>query len=318
MRIRARFVAALATCGALGCAAESLDDGLGAAGAQPDDKGTDTAQQALAAPGPPIPLDYDEIRLPEDPNDPNPSLPGDQWVCALGGMSGNMQAGDVDVDVMNGAWRVNGRAQPGEARPNVRANCVPLNRFSGVVPPGQGDTTRWLSSPMRNEMAEASQCDEFSIAAYAWLGDASTFLTRIMGGMYGGAEWVHIGQSDDPNRQTAFAPHTCQGTLSMWVRSLFVGNPGIDRQAKFRGPFGVGSASAVGEYEVDRNMVTMARTDQAFCYFTYIQGAFAGYGELAEIAPIVTTSGEEVWALRTRSLQGVLRARARCYMFDQT
>ncbi|HMI88203.1 MAG TPA: hypothetical protein VK550_29160 [Polyangiaceae bacterium] len=54
----------------------------------------------------------------------------------------------------------------------------------------------------------------------------------------------------------------------------------------------------------------MARTDEAFCYFTEMQGAFAGYGELAEIVPVTNAFNEEVWALRTRSLQGILRAKA--------
>jgi hypothetical protein len=172
---------------------------------------------------------------------------------------------------------------------------------------------------MRQEMAELSRCDEFYIGANAWWGDAATFLTRIMGGMYGGAERVTITQSNDPWAPSTFGPHTCQGTLSMWVRSLFVGNPGTGKQAKFSGPSYpyVGSAAQVGEYDVDRGLVEMARTSDAFCYFTYIQGAFAGYGELAEIVPIFNAFNEQVWGLRTLSQQGTLRARARCYMFDQ-
>jgi hypothetical protein len=230
-------------------------------------------------------------------------------------ISGFMQAGgaDVGIEVMNGQWTIISRASPGQVRPHVTANCYPLSSFRGLIPPGQWDTARWLSGPITHQLTR-STCPTFVAGVYAWWGDAATFLTRILGGMYGTGEQVLINQNTDPRQPSLIAARTCQGTITMNARSLFIGDPGIAKRAVFKGPGGVGDANIVGEYAIDRNLVTMARTDEAFCYFTLIQGAFAGFGERAEIVP---DSFGEYWQLRTLSQQGALRARARCFMLDQ-
>jgi hypothetical protein len=318
MRIRVLSIAMFATCGAFGCAGEALDpEALGAAGAPLDHTAVDTAQQPLTAPGPPM-LDYDEIRFPEDPADPNPGLPADQWVCGLGRMTGSMQSGDARVQIgANNLWTVTARSSPGAQRMNVTANCYRLGAFTGPVPGGQSDTTRWLSDSFWHELTSSS-CPAFVIAANTWWGDAATFLTGIFGGMYGGGEQVSITQSNDPRAPSRIAARNCQGTLSMYARSLFIGDPSLGWQAKFIGPGGEGDATTSREYEVERSYVNMARRDQAFCYFTHIQGAFAGYGEVAEIYPATSPAGLPVWAMRTASGQGSLRARARCFMLNQS
>lgn len=311
MRFRALWAPSLAICGSLGCAANTLDaEALGAAGAKAEDKVESTAEPLS---GPPIPLNFAQLRYPENPSLPNPVLTADQWVCALGSLTGDMQSGEVVVDIStSNQWYIHTRGDAGDAVPSAVANCVPLAGFIG-------GTTKWLSGKFRNTN-ESSSCPEFVIRTDTWWGDAATFLNSIHGGMFGGGEKVDITQSNDPFGPSWIAARTCQGTLSIYARSLFVGIPGSGKQAKFRGPTWpfVGSADQVGEYAVDRRLVSMARTDEAFCDFTLIQGAFAGNGEYAEIIPIRDAFNQEVWALRTGSLQGVLPARARCYMFDQT
>jgi hypothetical protein len=332
--MRTRALLLTIVCSSFGCASGSLDGGApGAAGGPPEqgaknEMKTATTEvvaegvNALTAFAPAPDATFAQLRF--DPANPflNPWLPADEWACALGGVTGSMQDGDARVYIVNGHWAVLGRGSPGHTAPTVTANCVPIAGFSGPIPEGATDTTRWLSGEFSFSVAR-DHCD-FVIQGHAWWGNAATFLQSFQGGMYGGGESVSIFQSNDPRTPSGFAANVCQGSLSMVVRSLFVGIPAAssptpqDRQAKFRGPWGVGSADTAGEYEARQSFVTMARTDEAFCYFTDIQGGFAGGAETAEIVTATDTDGAQVWALRSRSGQeDPIVAKARCYMFDQ-
>ena len=326
MRFPAAVSISIATLASLGCAAESMSTGAaGAAGAAAVNGAlgstSDSADDVMTSSSPlQDGVEYKTIirdfTLP--PNTINPSLPADQWMCALGLVSGNLQdtfvANASDVEVRNGFWFPN--AYPAD-QVIVHGNCVRINTFTGEIPPGQTETTRWLSDEFWL-WRRSSSCGAFGSTATAWWGDAATFMTGIEGGMFGGGELVSIEQSEDPSSPSELWVDLCQGSLTVVGRSIFVGIPSSGRQVKFKGPGGVGSAAAAGEYAVDRGIVTMARKDEAFCYFTHIQGAFAGAGEMAEITTVTDAFDNESWALHTRSQQGMLYARARCVLYDQT
>lgn len=291
--------------------------GAGAPNAAPADDTASTSTE-LAAPvaGPTF------ATLRRDYTNPawiNPVLSANQWVCALGKVQGKFQLDDgwpdasVTVHPTRNEWILTGY----DDHTIVGANCVTLNRFSGRIPAGQSATTRWVSGELWHNN-EANSCNAFLGRQDAWWGDAATFLTGMSGGFYGTGESVNVTQSDDPWAASYLWTTLCQGSNEVVGRSIFVGDPSSGRQAKFKGPWGVGSAAATGEYSVDRNAVNMARLDEAFCYFTSIRGALAGGGEKAEIKIVTDSSGAQVWSMSTVSQQGELTAKARCYMYDQT
>jgi hypothetical protein len=248
-----------------------------------------------------------------NPNWINPPLPADQWVCALGKVSGDMednwQQAGVFVNSNTHEWLASGWYYNNMI---VGANCVTLSRFFGP----NGSST-WLSDEFSN-YNQANSCNAFYSGTSTWWGDAATFMTEMDGGFYGAGESVSINQSSDPWSASVIGSTTCQGLTGLYARSLFVGIPSSGRQAKFRGPGGYGNAATAGEYVADRSFVTMARLDEAFCYFTSIRGAVAGGGEKVEISVVFDPNGVEMWAMSTASQQGSLQAKARCYLYDQT
>jgi hypothetical protein len=251
----------------------------------------------------------------------NPVLPGNKWVCGLGKVQGNFQdalgSAGTFIDSNTGNWEIGGASLDGGERVNAGANCVTLDRFNGQIPSGQSTPHRWLSADF-SVFNQANDCNSFLLGANTWWGDAATIMTVMFGGFYGAGESVNVKQSDDASAPSSLWTSLCQGAVEVAGKSLFIGAPNSGRQAKFRGPGGYGSAATAGEYSVDRGFVTMARQNEAFCYFTSIRGAFAGDGEKAELVIVLDPSGAETWAMRTTSQQGSLTAKARCFLYDQT
>jgi hypothetical protein len=331
MRIKVTTAAAVTLASAISCSSAPFPEqnrrhevavengaagGAGAPNAEPADDTAFSSNELAPVAGPTF------ATLRRDYTNPawiNPILNGNQWVCALGRVQGNFQLDEgwpdasVTVHPTRNEWILTGY----DGQAIVGANCVTLNRFSGTIPAGQSATTRWVSGELWHNN-EAGSCNAFLGRRDAWWGDAATFLTGMSGGFYGAGESVNITQNDDPRASSYLWTTLCQGSNEVVGRSIFVGDPSAARQAKFKGPWGVGSAAATGEYSVDRNAVNMARLDEAFCYFTSIRGAFAGGGEKAEIKIVTDSSGTQLWSMSTVSQQGELTAKARCYMYDQT
>ena len=254
-----------------------------------------------------------------EPNHINPTLRPNEWVCTLGKMQGNIEDnwGGVSayIDTNQNEWSVSASSPL-----SARANCARLSAFNGNVPPGASGPERWLSGEFYI-WDWGGSCSTFRSYAEVWWGDAATMLTAAYGGFFGAGESVNIWQSNVANGPSQIYNSTCgQDDIATVARSLFVGVPSSNRAARFAGPLGtIGDASVAGEFIADRSTVTMAPVDQAFCYFTSIRGAFAGDGEKAEIFTFEDPNQNNrlFWAMSTTSGQGQLRARARCYLWDQ-
>ena len=175
-----------------------------------------------------------------------------------------------------------------------------------------------------------------SASANAWWGDAATVLngwdasglTTMTG------DRAFVTQNNLSNQPSTVTNRDCtfldgQNSRRAETTSLFVGIPGGNHQAVFRGPNSTRSHGILnaGDYVSKSwdttNIVSMAFVDEGICYFSYLAGDFHLPEDGAEIYPVLKT-GRWRWVLRTikssggnNSTTGV-RAHARCYLFDQS
>lgn len=154
-------------------------------------------------------------------------------------------------------------------------------------------------------------------AVPTWNGHAATFLAGVNGHLRGGGEHARIVQSQDVSRPSELRVGSAAGFLKAWAYSFFAGAAGSGARtaAKFsEGEFKLDHVSIVSPIWVD-----MARTEAAMCYFTRLQGRFQGFGEWAEIVPVIDSNGVERWRLRASAGSEVSEvfAAARCYRRDQ-
>jgi hypothetical protein len=286
---------------------------LGAAGGSATDKLVGEPPAAAVNLAAPI-AQFDFAQLRNDRTDPgyiNPSLPGNEWICAMSTIQGKMQDSWDGVSTVvngNGIWTINVFN-----RAIGRANCSRLTKFVGVDP---SNTTRWVSGKF-GRYNGGGNCGSFRLTSQTWWGDSATILTGMLGGFYGSGEGVFVSQNADPWGPSSIGTALCQGGVEVQGHSVFIGVPSSGRPAKFMGPGGVGNAVTAGEYYVNRGYRELAPWSEAFCYFTEIRGAFAGDGEKAEMFQAQDAWGNLIWAMRATSGQGSLEAKARCYLYNQ-
>lgn len=134
------------------------------------------------------------------------------------------------------------------------------------------------------------------------------FVSGLQGKMAGGAESVAVDQTFALFGTSRLSAQTCAGDLFGYGYAVNVSSVPL-RAARF----------VAGEFTASGNgRTTMARTDEAMCYFTRIKGGFRGGGEWAQIRPELV-SGIEHWTLRSGkgSASSHVSAAARCYSRDQ-
>ena len=109
------------------------------------------------------------------------------------------------------------------------------------------------------------------------------------------------------------------GDNSTAVGAYFVGIPQVTAPVFIKGgDIRVFANDPGSEFVVQSNQtVTMARTDRAMCYLTWIGGDFNGNGERLHIFREVV-NGVERWRLQsTAGGNSSAEGRARCLAFDQ-
>lgn len=240
--------------------------------------------------------------------------PSGTHVCALHRVQGNFR-GDgeslrVYIDPNDGYWYLQGTSH--QQGVDGTASCVRRSCFSGDAP-----NENWLSGESRVEtFYPKTGC--ISRAVDMWWGDAATLITGFSGRFDGRGEKIQIFQSPNPNTPSQLIGITCGGDAIAYGYSFFVGAPGGINPVKLWTNSSGQTESTVdsvdGPWQLD-----LARTDQAFCYFSEVGGKFRGDGEWASLNA-VQSGGGEVWRLAAGGLTTWVErpyARARCVMYDQ-
>jgi hypothetical protein len=147
-----------------------------------------------------------------------------------------------------------------------------------------------------------------------WNGDAATFLAGVNGHLRGGGEHARIVQSFDGSKPSDLRVGSAAGYLKAWAYSFFAGTPGSP--AKFFQEGKEFSLDHVGS--LFSPTLWMAKTEEAMCYFTKLQGQFDGGGDWARIVPALDSNLVERWRLEARGgVDAEVFAAARCYLRDQ-
>jgi hypothetical protein len=160
----------------------------------------------------------------------------------------------------------------------------------------------------------------------AWQGDAALMISGITGQFNGGGEYVETDQAGSAwdFNQLIVAAQSPNG-VGGWAQTLFVGIPQSGFNPTFFGPnAGPAISNEAGVYSASTSaghapaMTVMAKTSDAFCFFTRISGAFAGGGESVAIQTAIF-EGVEHWTLNVSSQQNNgTSAQARCYGLNQS
>ena len=153
-------------------------------------------------------------------------------------------------------------------------------------------------------------------AVPTWNGDAATMLAGVSGHLRGGDEHARIVQSQQVLGASELRVGSSAGFLKAWAYSFFAGAHDSNQRGTarfFQDEFKLDHVNIVSPRWVD-----MAPTQDAMCYFSRLQGSFDGFGEWAEIVPIVDSNGVERWRLRAQAEgESEVFAAARCYLKDQ-
>jgi hypothetical protein len=212
-------------------------------------------------------------------------------------------------------------------------SCVPLACFFSN---GGAADVRWISEGNHAAQSSGTLTHCFSASANAWWGDAAT----VLNGWEGSGHTTTTGDrafvtqnnlSGSPstltNRDCTFIQDVGSARMTE-TTSLFVGIPGGDHQAAFRGPNSTRSYGILnaGDYVAkswdSSHTQLMADVDEGICYFSYLAGDFHLPEDGAKIYPAFV-AGRWRWILRTVKSSGGnnsstgIRAHARCYLYDQ-
>lgn len=245
-------------------------------------------------------------------------------VCALSMISGRFAGTGESVKVTTSAdgtrWVLTGSsAQNGVAG---EAICFPKlnNAFVSNTSSRVVSEESVASAFSRGSGASQSQgggCQQAQASLF--LGSDFAFIEGMQGEMAGGGELGLAVPSPSQNTDNFLRSQICTaGVHNVFGRALRVSLP-ASRPAKFIDTDGFrGDLNTIGEFSVGGNVasasVKMARSAQALCAFTRIQGKFFGGGESVQIRE----EGEH-WVLRTTKGAGsnFVGASARCFARNQ-
>jgi len=236
-------------------------------------------------------------------------------VCALSLMSGRFAGTGESVKVTTSAdgtrWVLTGSsAQNGVAG---EAICFPKGGNAFV----SNTSSREVSEEAVAGIFNRRSCRQGQVSLF--LGSDFAFIEGMQGEMAGGGEFGLAVQSPSQNTENLLRSQMCaDGVHTVFGRALRVNSAG-SRPAKFIDADGFrGDLNTIGEFSVGGNVgsasVTMARSAQALCAFTRIQGKFFGGGELVQIR-----EENEHWVLRMTKGAGsdFVGASARCFARNQ-
>jgi hypothetical protein len=244
-------------------------------------------------------------------------------VCVLTRLTGKFEGGGEAVQVTNDGtdWYLSGFSQQRDV--GGEAYCFARDKFRG-----RDDNTR-----VSSEYALPSyfrrlnhDCPAGVNKKEMYAADAFGFLNGLRGGLNGGAEYGLVQQARSSNELSFLESHSCvEGQdLVSFAYNLRIGTR-TSRLAKFvnsQSELGdindIADFAAGGGWTNPQNFVIMARTSEAMCAFTRLQGEFAGSGEYAQIRAELV-AGIERWVLRTHkgADSHYVRADARCFARDQ-
>ena len=246
-------------------------------------------------------------------------------VCVLTRVTGKFEGTGEAVRVTNDGqdWYLTGFSQQRDVA--GEAHCFPRNKFRG-----HDDNTRISSEYELHSYFRRRDhdCPSEISKKEMYAADAFGFLNGLQGGFNGGAEYALVQQARSSNELSFMETHSCvEGDeLLSFAYNLRIGSR-TARLAKFLNSFdemGDVNDIDVPEFIVGsgwvgaQSMNIMARTSNAMCAFTRIQGEFSGAGEYAQIRAELV-AGVERWVLRAKkgADSHYLRAHARCFARDQ-
>jgi hypothetical protein len=251
-------------------------------------------------------------------------MPRISHICVLSELSGNMNSDAAVIHLfpepsimpsgLNWALR-RGNSREG----NMGAICYAHENFRGP----RGLQIFWTEDPPWVSISVGWPDCTSRNTGNSWHGDAVTFLNSARGEFddTGSRAWVNQSPTYQSGRSTFVArTNQCDGYMFASVGTYFVGIPQITAPIFIKSGDVRGFASDAGaEFVVSSNQtVTMARTDSAMCYLTWVGGDFNGNGEKLHIFRQVV-NGVERWRLQsTAGGNSSAEGRARCLAFDQT
>jgi hypothetical protein len=238
-------------------------------------------------------------------------------VCVLTRFTGKFAGMGESVQLTDDGtnWYLQGTSQ--QTGVGGEAHCFPRAEFRGIDSNTRVSSEYELYNASYKTCAPAAQKDMYAA-------DAFVFLSGLKGELAGGGEYGLVQQGLDVDVPSYMEMRSCTrlGGLYAFARNFRVGThtPRL-AQLVARNGF-VGDANSVPDYliggDVGSASAVMARTSEAMCAFTLIQGKFAGNGEMVQIRA-EDVNGVERWVLRMTKGAGsdYVRVGARCFARDQ-